>query len=43
MPRSAEPTRSRLLDTASRLFAERGVHSVSLAEIVRESFTSRMA
>ena len=37
MPRSAEPTRSRLLDTASRLFAERGVHSVSLAEIVREA------
>jgi AcrR family transcriptional regulator len=37
MPRSPEPTRSNLLDAASRLFAERGVYNVSLAEIVREA------
>jgi AcrR family transcriptional regulator len=41
MTLSAEPvvpsTREALLDTATRLFAERGVFEVSLAEIVRES------
>jgi AcrR family transcriptional regulator len=37
MPRSPEPTRSNLLGAASRLFAERGVYNVSLAEIVREA------
>jgi AcrR family transcriptional regulator len=36
----AEPepsTRDKLIDAAARLFAERGIDSVSLAEIVRES------
>jgi AcrR family transcriptional regulator len=32
---SATPTRERLLDAAARLFAERGIDNVSLAEIVR--------
>jgi AcrR family transcriptional regulator len=35
MARSAGATRTRLIDAASRLFAERGVNNVSLAEIVR--------
>lgn len=35
MARNADATRTRLIDAASRLFAERGVNNVSLAEIVR--------
>lgn len=33
MPRSGEQTRQRILDAAERLFAERGIGSVSLREI----------
>ena len=33
MPRSPEPARQKILDTALRLFAERGVAAVSLREI----------
>jgi AcrR family transcriptional regulator len=35
MPRSARPTRERLIATAERLFAERGLDGVSLNEITR--------
>ena len=37
MPRSAEPTRQRILEVAEQLFAERGVTVVSLREINREA------
>jgi AcrR family transcriptional regulator len=35
MPADAEVTRLKLLDAATRLFAERGIHAVSLAEITK--------
>jgi AcrR family transcriptional regulator len=35
MTSAAAPTREKLLDAAAKLFAERGVNNVSLAEIVR--------
>jgi AcrR family transcriptional regulator len=35
MPDEASSTRDKLLDAAARLFAERGINDVSLAEIVR--------
>jgi AcrR family transcriptional regulator len=37
MPTEAASTRERLLDAATRLFAERGVENVSIAEVVREA------
>ena len=37
MDTRAETTRNLLVDTAIDLFAERGVHSVSMAEIVRQA------
>jgi AcrR family transcriptional regulator len=37
MPELEPSTRDKLIDAAARLFAERGIDSVSLAEIVRES------
>ena len=37
MPRNADETREKLIRTAERLFAERGVESVSLREINREA------
>jgi AcrR family transcriptional regulator len=37
MPEAGESTRDKLIDAAARLFAERGIESVSLAEIERES------
>ena len=37
MPEPAPTTRDKLIDAAARLFAERGIEAVSLAEIVRES------
>jgi AcrR family transcriptional regulator len=37
MPRNADETRAQLIRTAERLFAERGVESVSLREINREA------
>ncbi|HEY1740826.1 MAG TPA: helix-turn-helix domain-containing protein [Acidimicrobiia bacterium] len=37
MPDDAPSTRDKLLDAATRLFAERGVENVSIAEIVREA------
>ncbi len=37
MPTEAQSTRDKLLDAATRLFAERGVENVSIAEIVREA------
>ncbi len=37
MPRSAEPTRQRILDVAEQLFAEHGVTGVSLREINRQA------
>ncbi len=37
MPRNADETRARLIQAAERLFAERGVETVSLREINREA------
>lgn len=37
MPRDAQATRDRLLRTAARLFADRGIEAVSLREINREA------
>jgi AcrR family transcriptional regulator len=37
MPEPEPSTRDKLIDAAARLFAERGIESVSLAEIVRAS------
>ena len=37
----AQTTRSRLLDAAARLFVERGIDNVSIAEIVREAGTAQ--
>jgi AcrR family transcriptional regulator len=37
MPSDEPSTRDKLLDAAARLFAERGVENVSLAEVVREA------
>jgi AcrR family transcriptional regulator len=37
MPRSPDPARDRLIDAGARLFAERGIDSVSLREISRAS------
>jgi AcrR family transcriptional regulator len=33
MPRDPQPTRERLLDTAERLFAQRGFHAVSIRDV----------
>ena len=37
MPRNAEDTRAQIIEAAERLFAERGLESVSLREINREA------
>ncbi|HEY3833674.1 MAG TPA: helix-turn-helix domain-containing protein [Acidimicrobiia bacterium] len=43
MSSDASSTRDKLLDTATRLYAERGIENVSLAEIVREAGQRNMS